>query len=303
MMAAPPHSFRFAEFFQVPIFISYWLLAMFTFQILQAASDWRQPTEWGISYAILSELLVFITILVHEFGHGLMTRHLGGSIDKILLWPLGGICFSVMPRSLSVRDKVLNDLKIVVAGPATHLFQLPIWLTVLYLGFPLVDPLQFLNPFGHWRIPEEYSLLFFPSLMVSVLGFAISINVGLFIFNVFLPMYPLDASKIFTSFLQLALGWSPTATARALVAVSGTCSVAFLFYAAFTKSLGVSFLIGLMCLGETLQLKELLDANRLASHPLFAHASPQSAGLLRSQTIPFGGIFSGRAYQESSNRV
>ena len=52
---------------------------------------------------------------VHEFGHCLTTKKLGGTVDGILLWPLGGLSF------LGPTDALEGDLKVALAGPMTHI--------------------------------------------------------------------------------------------------------------------------------------------------------------------------------------
>lgn len=69
---------------------------------------------------------------MHELGHGTMSKYLGGKIAQIMLWPLGGICFSTRdPNLVDKRKKIKNELKIVWAGPVTHFFQAPVWMGVL----------------------------------------------------------------------------------------------------------------------------------------------------------------------------
>jgi Zn-dependent protease len=39
---------------------------------------------------LLSVLLLFVSILAHEFGHALVARRRGGEVEEIDLWLLGG---------------------------------------------------------------------------------------------------------------------------------------------------------------------------------------------------------------------
>jgi hypothetical protein len=52
---------------------------------------------YGGWYVLLSFVLMgpvlLATILVHELGHCLAARSIGGTVDSILLWPLGGLAF------------------------------------------------------------------------------------------------------------------------------------------------------------------------------------------------------------------
>ena len=45
-----------------------------------------------------SDLALFLIVLMHEFGHSLACRSVGGRADRILLWPLGGAAFVKPPH-------------------------------------------------------------------------------------------------------------------------------------------------------------------------------------------------------------
>ena len=292
--SAPAGSFRLCKILDVDIYVNFWLVAFFVYRILQASGSWYRPAWWSVSYAFFTELILFLTVLVHEFGHGLMTRKIGGSIDKVLLWPLGGICYSIMPYSGSSREKVLNDFKVVVAGPATHWIQGPFWAALMKASFPSVDVWQFFNPFISHSFPNNVAKSAVGELVCYILASAISINAALFIFNAFLPMYPLDASKILTSTLQLRFNFSPERTADWLIVISGLSATGFLVHGIITASRqggagnSITLLIGAMSLAETFQLKNLRDTGRLASHPLFSHAGSND-GSLGSRHSPASG--------------
>lgn len=49
-----------------------------------------QSTTWQI-WSIAAYLLLFAIVLLHEFGHALACRSVGGKAERILLWPLGGL--------------------------------------------------------------------------------------------------------------------------------------------------------------------------------------------------------------------
>merc|ERR1719473_2624613 len=56
---------------------------------------------------------------------------IGGTISHILLWPFGGICFSTRPEESDPRKKVVNDLKVVAPGPATHVPMTAAWMLLV----------------------------------------------------------------------------------------------------------------------------------------------------------------------------
>ena len=42
--------------------------------------------------------LLFISVLLHEFGHALACRSVGGTANDILMWPLGGLAYCAPPQ-------------------------------------------------------------------------------------------------------------------------------------------------------------------------------------------------------------
>ena len=48
----------------------------------------------SIAWNIAEYLGLFLIVLLHEFGHALACRQVGGTADQILLWPLGGVAYS-----------------------------------------------------------------------------------------------------------------------------------------------------------------------------------------------------------------
>jgi len=231
--------------FGVPIKVSYFLLIYFVGNVMEATKGQSKNVGWALAYAISAQLILFATVLCHEFGHGNMARYLGGEIDHILLWVFGGICFSTRIPSTDNRKLLRDDLLVVAAGPATHIFQTPIWALVLWAMFaaftashaalPSAETTGYsnaweafiaaLNPIygvGYYNVQETVGL--WPALLWYFVGSAIRLNVALFLFNVFFPMYPADGSKLLVTSLMFCCGVAPRRAANVLLAVSVPCS-------------------------------------------------------------------------------
>src|SRR5438477_9305595 len=71
---------------------------------------------WGV----LEYISVFAIVLVHEFGHALACRQVGGIADRIVLWPLGGIAFVNPPPRAGAY------LWSIAAGPLVNVALIPI---------------------------------------------------------------------------------------------------------------------------------------------------------------------------------
>src|SRR3954465_7009087 len=61
----------------------------------------------------LALLALFSCILLHEFGHILMARGLGGRPPDVIPLPIGGV-----PRLERIPDEPRQELLIALAGPA-----------------------------------------------------------------------------------------------------------------------------------------------------------------------------------------
>ncbi len=76
--------------FGIPVEIQpwFWLTAAFF------SGAFFSPTPEVMQYALIFILAATISILVHEFGHALTGRRLGGGHAKIVLWAFGGLAYN-----------------------------------------------------------------------------------------------------------------------------------------------------------------------------------------------------------------
>ena len=66
-------------------------------------------------YNLAFSLILFVTVIVHELGHALTARKVGGKAHEIVLWPLGGLAYT------SGHGSLKNQLKVTLGGPLTHI--------------------------------------------------------------------------------------------------------------------------------------------------------------------------------------
>jgi len=201
------HLFHFAG---INVFLHWsWFLVAF-FSVI-----YRINLPLGFSssvWCIYAYLCLFVIVLLHEFGHSLACRSVGGRADQIVLWPLGGVAFVDPP---SRPGATLWSL---AAGPLVNVLLLPIFLVVVLVARTL-----------NWQEtnPNLYLLVFY----------ILMIDVGLFCFNM-LPIYPLDGGQILRSLLWFFLG-----RARSLMVASviGLVAVAVLLVFALCSRLSNYF--------------------------------------------------------------
>lgn len=95
---------------------------------------------WWVDIFLLTVIVLFGSVLLHEFGHCFGARYVGGDAREILIWPLGGLAFTEIPQ----RWKPLFTT--VAAGPAVNVLICFVCAVVITLnGFvtnlnPLTDP-------------------------------------------------------------------------------------------------------------------------------------------------------------------
>mmetsp|Transcript_45919 Transcript_45919/g.106757 ORF Transcript_45919/g.106757 Transcript_45919/m.106757 type:complete len:391 (+) Transcript_45919:70-1242(+) len=266
-----------------PLVVS-WLIVIFTvFQILEAVKPNSQFPTWMMVLRVVgNQVILYSSVLVHELGHGSMARYLGGSIWKILLWPFGGICFSHHPETDDATTSLKNNLKIVVAGPATHFPQTSVWILFL-LGFEACIEVYRQTRISHMLLPFAQPRVFLPAgglfqqLLYEWILWGIQINVMSFFFNVFFPMYPMDCAKILVCSLQLCCRVSARTAALVLICCAIPCALLLLgaaVYAWYTQGplASITGYIGVMAIADALKIWRLRNERRLHLHPLFMNA-------------------------------
>src|SRR6266498_5701479 len=53
----------------------------------------RTTTYSSLTWNVLEYLSLFLIVMLHEFGHALACRQVGGNANRIVLWPLGGVAY------------------------------------------------------------------------------------------------------------------------------------------------------------------------------------------------------------------
>lgn len=54
---------------------------------------------WWVDVFLLTVVVLFGTILLHEFGHCFGARYVNGDAKEVLIWPLGGLAFVEVPHT------------------------------------------------------------------------------------------------------------------------------------------------------------------------------------------------------------
>src|ERR1700691_4006480 len=80
----------------------------------------RKGSYSSVTWNVLEYLALFLIVMIHEFGHALACRQVGGRADRIVLWPLGGVAYVDPPPRPGAT------LWSIAAGPLVNVVLIPI---------------------------------------------------------------------------------------------------------------------------------------------------------------------------------
>jgi Zn-dependent protease len=223
--------FRFAG---VNVFLhwSWFLVAMFE---INSRGSRYSSLVWNI----LEYLALFLIVLLHEFGHALACRQVGGVADRIVLWPMGGVAFVDPPPRPGAT------LWSIAAGPLVNVVLLPLITGIGFLS-------RSLGGIETW--PNLHALL-------RAVWF---INLGLLAFNI-LPIYPLDGGQILRSLLWFLIGRARSLMVATILGFAGVAG--FIAMAIWMRSVWFAALAGFMLLNCWSGLRHAQALSRLAKLP------------------------------------
>src|SRR6266567_4614241 len=120
MTSIRPGSLRLFRVGGIDLFLHWsWFLAA-AFEISGGTKSYSSRT-WNV----LEYLGLFLIVTLHEFGHALACRQVGGTANRIVLWPLGGGAYMNQPPRAGAT------LWSIAAGPLVNLVLVP---TLVLLG-------------------------------------------------------------------------------------------------------------------------------------------------------------------------
>ena len=144
---------------------------------------------------VTAAAVVFLIVLLHEFGHCFAARWVGGEAHEILMHPLGGLAFPEPPR------RPLPVFLTVAGGPAVNVVICLVCGALLWWKADWVP----WNPF-RFTAPAVMGL---SSTWLDVLSYVLwvyQISYQLLIFNL-LPIFPLDGGQMLQAILWPRLGY------------------------------------------------------------------------------------------------
>ena len=179
----PGRSIHIARIAGIPVGVSPLWLVIVVLITWSLGSSYFPEEIHGISstasYALglASALLLFASILAHEFGHALVARRHGIEVEEIDLWLLGGV--SQMRGEAHAPG---DELRYALAGPAVT--------AVIATCFGVVALL----------LPSHT-----PAVIRALVEYQALVNALILVFNL-LPAFPLDGGRVLRSLLWRRTG-------------------------------------------------------------------------------------------------
>jgi Zn-dependent protease len=186
-----------------------------TFFILPALLAWQAYSQTGRAMAALSSALmvaiVFLFVVMHEYGHALTARRFGVRTRGITLYPIGGVALlESMPKKPS------QQILVAIAGPAVNfILAAGIAVAMLVFGYSVLgsdlDPSHGLG---------------------GVLDWMLGVNLMLGLFNL-IPALPMDGGRVLNA--ALALRMPPVRATRIASRVAKVFAIGLFAFAALSE--------------------------------------------------------------------
>lgn len=178
------------------------IVGLITFSLGETWFPQRVPgigSAAAYALGLLSALLLFGGILLHELGHAIVARRRGVAVEEIDLWLLGGVA-----RLRGEPRAPQDELRFALAGPAVTF--------VLCLAF------------GAARVLAPGA----PDWVRALLDYQLQVSVAILVLNL-MPAFPLDGGRVVRSLLWWSSGDRAKATSVAATAgrVFGATMIVF----------------------------------------------------------------------------
>lgn len=260
-------SFRAFRLFGTDVRIHWTLPAFFFYYVLRAAQ--HSPSVLFIALFVITPfVLLFASVVAHEFGHIFAARYYGLHVGETILTPIGGMV--MVGRSRTPQ----SEFVVAAGGPAVNVALALIGLLLfLALGGPLslgtLVPFVADDPFTRLYVQGHTGLL--------VLHDFVQTNAVLFLFNMAMVAYPMDGGRMVFAGLWRTKGYH----SGMVVACKVSRVVAVLMGVAALITL--SPLLGVIAFFVWMQASMMLKRIPLLDDPGAGYSARRQSELLRKR--------------------
>jgi len=222
-------------------------------------------------FYVLYVVILFGSVLLHEVGEAGMAKLLGAKVNKILLWPFGGFAYCAH------STEAIKQLAISVTGPLTHV-------PLIFIFWGIWTAMQNGSCNNIWK-RGDVQKCFMENLFLE--GFRI--QVLLCLFNLFIPLYPLDGGVIFLTILMYYCHLSAEMTAKVSLVLS-TLTLLTMLGLAFWSMDYLSILVCTWLIFQVFQLYMHIKSGKINEHPLFQYTSKLWAAGEHKADVPLAKV-------------
>jgi Zn-dependent protease len=227
------------------------------------------PAGWvvGSLYGVLTMLLLFVCVTLHEYGHALTARRFGIQTRSILLLPIGGVAnLERMP------EKPIQEFLIVIAGPLVNF-------VIAALLVPLIFLLGGAGGLGQSRVLIDN--LAAPGLL-NLLLYLFLTNVLLGFFNL-LPAFPMDGGRLLRALLAMVMPY--VQATRIAVLVGRLMAVALALYGIFGGNISLLLIAFFVYVGGSAELEAVSSRAVLRGVRAGSAVAPGAVKLYTSERV------------------
>ncbi len=218
-----------------------------------AAIHWLSEGSEAAVGGVVFVVLLFVCVLLHEFGHVFAARQFGIRTPDITLYPIGGVAsLERMP------EKPAQEIIVAIAGP---IVTLAIAIALIGLQGTQIDLKQIT------QLEDTQS---------SLLGRVAAANVALFVFNL-IPAFPMDGGRVLRAVLALRLEYKQATRIAASIGQAIAIGLGFLGLFGNPLLVLVAVFVFLAAAGEAgyVQARDLMRGY-LASNVMITSFKPLS---------------------------
>lgn len=184
-------SWKIGEFAGIGLFIHATFPLLLAFAALPAL---LYDGDVGQAVASIAFILVlFVCVVLHEYGHALAARRYGIKTQDITLLPIGGVA-----RLERMPDKPWQEFVVAAAGPMVNVVIAAVLFVVILIANAAVPSLGF--GWGNESFPEQL----------------LTINIVLVLFNL-IPAFPMDGGRILRAILAMRMDYARATRYAALL--------------------------------------------------------------------------------------
>jgi len=213
----------------------HWMWFLAAVYSLQTRGQVYSSFIWNV----VEYLALFAIVLMHEFGHQLACRSVGGQTHDIVLWLLGGVAFVSPPQRPGAQ------LWSIAAGPLVNIALIPVFSALIavsaHLGWDDTHPDAYEFLHNWWKV-----------------------NIIVLIFNM-MPIYPLDGGQILRSLLWFPFGRANSLLIASIIGFIGVAALVLL--AIWWQSLWLGVMSVFIVTSCWQGLKQALALSRVAKLP------------------------------------